>query len=31
MTAAPKTMGWLLRARVGRRVRWYQQPEEVTR
>jgi hypothetical protein len=29
--AAPKTMAWQLRARVGRRVRWYQLPEEVTR
>ena len=24
MAAAPKTLGWQLRARVGRRVRWYQ-------
>jgi hypothetical protein len=31
MAAAPKTMGWQLRAKVGRRVRWYQRPEEVTR
>jgi hypothetical protein len=31
MAAAPKTMGWQLRARVGHRVRWYQRPEEVTR
>lgn len=31
MEAAPKTMGWQLRAKVGRRVRWYQLPEEVTR
>jgi len=24
MAAAPKTLGWQLRAKVGRRVRWYQ-------
>ena len=29
--AAPKTMAWRMRARVGRRVRWYEVPEEVTR
>ena len=29
--AAPKTAGWQLRAKVGRRKRWYQVPEEVTR
>ena len=28
---APKSLGWKARARVGRRVRWYQLPEEVTR
>jgi hypothetical protein len=28
---APKSMGWKARARVGRRVRWYELPEEVTR
>jgi hypothetical protein len=28
---APKTVGWQLRAKVGRRKRWYQVPEEVTR
>ena len=28
---APKSMGWKARARVGRRMRWYQRPEEVTR
>jgi hypothetical protein len=28
---APKTSRWQLRARVGRRVRWYELPEEVTR
>jgi hypothetical protein len=31
LTAAPKTLSWQLRAKVGRRVRWYQLPEEVTR
>jgi hypothetical protein len=31
LTTAPKTMSWQLRAKVGRRVRWYQLPEEVTR
>jgi hypothetical protein len=31
LEAAPKTMGWQLRAKVGRRKRWYQLPEEVTR
>jgi hypothetical protein len=31
LEAAPKTRSWQLRARVGRRVRWYQLPEEVTR
>lgn len=31
LQAAPKTMAWQMRARVGRRVRWYQLPEEVTR
>jgi hypothetical protein len=25
---APKTMAWKMRARVGERVRWYQEPEE---
>lgn len=29
MEAAPKSMNWKLRARVGRRMRWYQVPEEV--
>jgi hypothetical protein len=28
---APKTAAWRLRAKVGRRVRWYQTPEEITR
>ncbi|MGE5133311.1 MAG: hypothetical protein ACM32E_10430 [Gemmatimonadota bacterium] len=31
VTAAPKSLGWQVRARVGRRMRWYQLPEEVTR
>lgn len=31
LAAAPKTVGWQLRAKVGRRKRWYQLPEEVTR
>jgi hypothetical protein len=31
LTDAPKSLGWKARARVGRRVRWYQLPEEVTR
>lgn len=29
MAAAPKTRAWRLRARLGRRVRWYEEPEEV--
>ena len=28
---APKSMGWKARAKVGRRMRWYELPEEVTR
>ena len=28
---APKSMSWRMRARVGRRVRWYEVPEEVVR
>jgi hypothetical protein len=31
MNAAPKSSRWQLRARVGRRVRWYELPEEVNR
>jgi hypothetical protein len=31
LDAAPKSLSWQLRAKVGRRVRWYQLPEEVTR
>jgi hypothetical protein len=26
---APKTVKWKLRARVGERVKWYDEPEEV--
>lgn len=29
MEAAPKSLGWRLRARVGERRRWYELPEEV--
>jgi hypothetical protein len=28
---APKNLSWRMRAKVGRRVRWYEVPEEVTR
>jgi hypothetical protein len=31
MTDAPKTARWKVRARVGRRVKWYEVPEEVVR
>jgi hypothetical protein len=31
VAAAPKSLSWQLRAKVGRRMRWYQLPEEVTR
>jgi hypothetical protein len=31
LEVAPKTLRWRLRARVGRRVRWYELPEEVRR
>jgi len=31
LEAAPKSMSWQLRARVGRRKRWYELPEEVIR
>ncbi len=31
LESAPKTVGWRMRARVGRRVRWYEVPEEVVR
>ena len=29
INAAPKTLGWRSRARIGERVRWYETPEEV--
>jgi hypothetical protein len=28
---AAKTTGWRMRAKVGRRIRWYQTPEEIAR
>ncbi|MDP9482435.1 MAG: hypothetical protein M3P84_04345 [Chloroflexota bacterium] len=31
IAAAPKTIGWRARARVGERVRWYETPEEARR
>jgi hypothetical protein len=31
LESAPKTVGWRMRAKVGRRVRWYEVPEEVVR
>ncbi len=31
LEAEPKTLSWRMRARVGRRARWYEVPEEVTR
>jgi hypothetical protein len=31
MDDAPKTMGWKMRARVGTRLRWYEEVEEVQR
>jgi hypothetical protein len=31
LAAAPKSMSWQFRAKVGRRKRWYELPEEVTR
>jgi hypothetical protein len=31
LEVAPKTRSWRMRARVGRRVRWYETPEEVAR
>jgi hypothetical protein len=31
LAAAPKSLAWRMRAKVGRRVRWYQLPEEVNR
>ena len=29
MAAAPKTTRWRMRARVGERVRWYEDPDEI--
>jgi hypothetical protein len=29
IAAVPKTRGWRMRARLGRKVRWYEEPEEV--
>jgi hypothetical protein len=31
LEASPKTAGWKLRARIGRRKRWYEIPDEVVR
>jgi hypothetical protein len=31
MGAAPKSRGWMMRARIGERKRWYDEPEEVDR
>jgi hypothetical protein len=31
MDEAPKTLGWKMRAKVGTRVRWYEEVEEVQR
>jgi hypothetical protein len=31
LEAAPKTRGWRRRARIGRRMRWYETPDEATR
>ncbi len=31
LTEEPKSVGWNVRARIGRRVRWYALPEEVVR
>jgi hypothetical protein len=31
LAAAPKSTRWQLRAKVGRRKRWYETPEEVVR
>ena len=29
LLAAPKTLAWRIRSRVGERVRWYELPEDV--
>ncbi|MEA2245211.1 MAG: hypothetical protein QOD24_4767, partial [Solirubrobacteraceae bacterium] len=31
MERAPKTRAWKLRAKIGERKRWYEDPEEVDR
>jgi hypothetical protein len=31
ITSAPKSLRWRARARLGRRVPWYELPEEVAR
>jgi hypothetical protein len=31
LEAAPKTRGWRRRAKIGRRIRWYETPDEATR
>jgi hypothetical protein len=31
MEAAPKSLAWKMRAKVGTRVRWYEEVEEVQR
>jgi len=31
MEQAPKSRAWKLRAKIGRRKRWYETPEEVVR
>ncbi len=31
METAPKTMGWKMRAAVGEKVRWYEEPEDAAR
>lgn len=31
LDAAPKSMKWNMRARVGRRLQWYEEPEEIRR
>ena len=31
LEAAPKSGGWRRRAKIGRRIRWYQTPDETSR
>ncbi|MDQ6816136.1 MAG: hypothetical protein M3018_01855 [Actinomycetota bacterium] len=31
LEAAPKTGGWRRRGRIGRRMRWYEKPDEASR